>query len=77
VLVAAYVVKSLPLVTLRWVVVFNVLYAALPLLRSTLKSPGGREQSGRRNAAARPTFEWPCPARLRRDNDRQETVNFR
>lgn len=44
VLVAAYVVKSLPLVTLRWGVVVVVLYAALLLLRSTLKSPsaGGR-----------------------------------
>jgi uncharacterized membrane protein YfcA len=34
VLVAAYVVKSLPLVTLRWGVVVVVLYAAVLLLRS-------------------------------------------
>jgi uncharacterized membrane protein YfcA len=44
VLVAAYVVKSLPLVTLRWGVVVVVLYAALLLLRSTLKSPSAGER---------------------------------
>jgi uncharacterized membrane protein YfcA len=44
VLVAAYVVKSLPLVTLRWGVVVVVLYAALLLLRSTFKSPNAGEQ---------------------------------
>lgn len=38
VLVAAYVVKSLPLVTLRWGVVVVVLYAALLLLRSALET---------------------------------------
>ena len=38
VLLAAYVVKSLPLVTLRWGVVLVVLYAALLLLRSALRS---------------------------------------
>jgi len=37
VLLAAYVVKSLPLVTLRWGVVVVVLYAALLLLRSALR----------------------------------------
>ena len=36
VLIAAYVVKSLPLVTLRWGVVVVVLYAAILLLRSAL-----------------------------------------
>jgi hypothetical protein len=44
VLVAAYVVKSLPLVTLRWGVVVVVLYAALLLLRSALKSPSAGER---------------------------------
>ena len=44
VLVAAYVVKSLPLVTLRWGVVVVVVYAALLLLRSTLKSPSAGER---------------------------------
>lgn len=39
VLFAAYVVKSLPLDTLRWVVVAVVIYAALVMLRSALK-PG-------------------------------------
>jgi len=37
VLLAAYVVKSLPLATLRWGVVVVVLYAALLLLRTALK----------------------------------------
>ena len=41
VLLAAYVVKSLPLETLRWGVVTVVLYAALLLLRSALR---GRER---------------------------------
>jgi uncharacterized membrane protein YfcA len=39
VLVAAYVVKYIPLVTLRWGVVVVVLYAALLFLRSPWKSP--------------------------------------
>lgn len=38
VLLAAYVVKSLPLTSLRWGVVVVVLYAALLLLRTALKS---------------------------------------
>jgi uncharacterized membrane protein YfcA len=44
VLVAAYVVKSLPLVTLRWGVVVVVLYAALLLLRSAVKSLSAGER---------------------------------
>ena len=44
VLIAAYVVKSLPLVTLRWGVVVVVLYAAVLLLRSALKSPSAGQQ---------------------------------
>jgi uncharacterized membrane protein YfcA len=39
VLLAAYVVKSLPLVGLRWGVVVVVVYAAALLLRTALKSP--------------------------------------
>jgi uncharacterized membrane protein YfcA len=38
VLVAAFLVKSLPLETLRWGVVVVVLYAALLLLRSAFKT---------------------------------------
>jgi uncharacterized membrane protein YfcA len=38
VLLAAYVVKSLPLTTLRWGVVAVVLYAAALLLRASLKA---------------------------------------
>ncbi|MDE2236556.1 MAG: permease, partial [Elusimicrobia bacterium] len=34
VLIAAYIVKSMPLSTLRWLVVFVVLYAAAAMLRS-------------------------------------------
>ena len=40
VLLAAYVVKSLPLATLRWGVVVVVLYAAALLLRAALKPTG-------------------------------------
>ncbi len=38
VLVAAFVVKSLPLVAIRWLVVVVVLYAGLSLLRSSLSA---------------------------------------
>lgn len=38
VLVAAYIVKSLPLTSLRWMVVVVVLYAAVSLLRTALRS---------------------------------------
>jgi uncharacterized membrane protein YfcA len=34
VLIAAFIVKSLPLVTLRWLVILVVLYAAVSMLRS-------------------------------------------
>jgi uncharacterized membrane protein YfcA len=34
VLVAVYIVKSMPMVWLRWLVVFVVLYAAILMLRS-------------------------------------------
>jgi uncharacterized membrane protein YfcA len=37
VLVAAYVVKSLPLVAIRWLVVVVVLYAGLSLLRTAFR----------------------------------------
>jgi len=39
VLVAAFVVKSLPLVWLRWLVVLVVLYAAIAMLRAALTGP--------------------------------------
>jgi len=42
VLIAAYVVKSMPLTTLRWAVVAVVLYAAISLLRSATK--GGADK---------------------------------
>jgi uncharacterized membrane protein YfcA len=45
VLVAAYIVKSLPLVWLRWLVLFVVLYAALQMLKSA------REGSAHENTA--------------------------
>jgi uncharacterized membrane protein YfcA len=38
VLVAAYVVKSLPLVAIRWLVVVVVLYAGISLLRTAIRS---------------------------------------
>ena len=39
VLVAAFLVKSLPLTTLRWGVVVVVIYAAAVLLRAALQTP--------------------------------------
>jgi len=43
VLVAAFLVTSLPLVTLRWGVVVVVLYAAVLLLRSAMQAPVSQE----------------------------------
>jgi len=45
VLVAAFLVKSLPLETLRWGVVVVVLYAAVLLLRSAIMAPAAAAQS--------------------------------
>jgi hypothetical protein len=39
VLIAAYLVKSLPLVTLRWLVTFVIAYAAFAKLRSAATEP--------------------------------------
>ena len=39
VLVAAYIVKSLPVAWLRWLVLFVVLYAAAQMLRSASRNP--------------------------------------
>ena len=39
VLVAAYIVKSLPVAWLRWLVLFVVLYAAAQMLRSAIRNP--------------------------------------
>jgi uncharacterized membrane protein YfcA len=41
VLIAAFIVKSLPLLYLRWLVVVVVLYAALSMLRSAFVERGG------------------------------------
>jgi uncharacterized membrane protein YfcA len=41
VLIAAYIVKALPLTYLRWLVVLVVLYAALSMLRSAIVERGG------------------------------------
>lgn len=43
VLVAAYIVKSLPLAALRWVVVVVVLYTAAVMLRAATAKPTGTE----------------------------------
>jgi uncharacterized membrane protein YfcA len=51
VLVAAYIVKSLPLVWLRWLVLIVVIYAALQMLRSGFG----------RSALARPSHKVPTP----------------
>jgi uncharacterized membrane protein YfcA len=42
VLIAFYIVKSMPLEYLRWLVVVVVLYAALSMLRSAVVEPRGR-----------------------------------
>jgi uncharacterized membrane protein YfcA len=39
VLIAAFIVKSLPLVAVRWLVIVVVLYAAITMLRSALHKP--------------------------------------
>jgi uncharacterized membrane protein YfcA len=39
VLIAAYVVKSLPLIALRWLVIVVIAYAALAMLRSATRTP--------------------------------------
>ena len=44
VLIAALIVKSMPMVWLRWLVVFVVLYAALLMLRSAFSARSGRDQ---------------------------------
>lgn len=54
VLIAAFIVKSLPLTAMRWLVVVVVLYAAIAMLRSAY-----RERAGRPLAAA----PDPAPAR--------------
>ena len=38
VLVAAYIVKSLPLIALRWLVIVVIAYAAIAMLRSAARS---------------------------------------
>ena len=46
VLVAAFVVKSLPLDVLRWVVVVVVIYTGTVMLKSGLKNKGTNEVVG-------------------------------
>jgi uncharacterized membrane protein YfcA len=46
VLVAAYIVKSLPLAWLRWLVLIVVLYAAVQMLRSGLQRSGQELPAG-------------------------------
>ena len=52
VLIAAYIVKSLPLVAVRWLVVIVVIYAAVAMLRSAAQArrnaPTRTSRSGRR-----------------------------
>ena len=42
VFIAAYIVKSLPLVALRWLVIIVIAYAALAMLRSAAREPQSR-----------------------------------
>jgi uncharacterized membrane protein YfcA len=48
VLIAALIVKSLPLTTVRWLVVVVVLYSASMMLRSAWAERGQREVSSRK-----------------------------
>ncbi|MFY9718576.1 MAG: sulfite exporter TauE/SafE family protein [Candidatus Cybelea sp.] len=45
VLVAAYIVKSLPLVAVRWLVILVVLYAAIAMLRSALRDAAAQSET--------------------------------
>ena len=53
VLIAAFIVKSMPLYYLRWLVVVVVLYAALSMLRSAVVESRGRGPSRSRRVAQR------------------------
>jgi uncharacterized membrane protein YfcA len=44
VLIAAYIVKALPLVAVRWLVVVVVLYAAVAMLRSAMRSSASAQR---------------------------------
>jgi uncharacterized membrane protein YfcA len=63
VLLAALVVKSLPLTAMRWLVVVVVLYAAASMLRSAFRE--GAELRAASSAASRPP-RHPNPGRARR-----------
>ncbi len=51
VFVAAFIVKSLPLVLLRWLVVAVVVYAAVAMLRSARSDAAARARTGAAPAA--------------------------
>ncbi len=51
VLIAAYIVKSLPLTAVRWLVVVVVLYAAIAMLRSALRRADASESTDEKLAA--------------------------
>jgi uncharacterized membrane protein YfcA len=82
VLIAAYLVKSLPLETLRWLVTFVIAYAAFAMLRSAAHRCAGarliRSSRARACATAQPP---PAPAacgcwpgRSRRDRSRPSSA---
>ena len=52
VLIAALIVKSLPLTAVRWLVVVAVIYAAFTMLRSAMRLPGIRRLLPLRFASA-------------------------
>jgi uncharacterized membrane protein YfcA len=56
VLIAALIVKSLPLTAMRWLVVVAVLYAAFNMLRSALE---------RRQAPSAPVLPSDVPAKAK------------
>jgi uncharacterized membrane protein YfcA len=71
VLIAAYIVKSLPLIALRWLVIAVIAYAAFAMLRSAMRAPvsagAARPEAAHPHAAspgeARPGAARPGAAR--------------
>ena len=59
VLVAAYVVRSLPLAVIQWLVVAIVLYTAVGLLRSAIATCGHRRRHGNRYHGQSSTCSGP------------------
>jgi len=62
VLTAAFVVKSLPMVWLRWLVTFVVLYAAILMLHSAARRPGKADEPEMSPGVDQPEPSQPPPS---------------